>query len=169
MLQNKLISVTIFILFFSFVTLNTVLDDNKQVVEEEALRILDEETISALCDYYRSYADECWHNKVILRDKWYELQRIGDKPLLMASLFGHLNVVSRLLESGIPVNDTTYFGTSALLYAIIERHVTIIQLLLAYGADAYAANQYGETPFFYKGNDPAMIELFQMYGFTDLK
>ena len=87
----------------------------------------------------------------------------GDGSLLhFAIIFNCFDVVSFLLEecSGIDVNVTTdddYLNTPLHL-AYIYGHTQIAQYLIQHGADVYAVDSDGHTPYEYIDGDPDAIK-----------
>jgi ankyrin repeat protein len=78
--------------------------------------------------------------------------RYGGNALIPACERGHVETVRLLLErSGIDVNHVNNLGWTALLEAVIlsdggPRHIEIVKLLLAAGADPNIADRDGVTP-----------------------
>ncbi|MDA0226025.1 MAG: ankyrin repeat domain-containing protein, partial [Proteobacteria bacterium] len=65
--------------------------------------------------------------------------------------YGHVETVRLLLGSKIDVNHVNDLGWTALLEAVIlgdggPRHVEIVRLLVAHGADVGLADRQGVTP-----------------------
>ena len=81
----------------------------------------------------------------------------GDSLLHIAVIFNCFDVVSFLLEecSGIDVNvtDGDYLDTPLHL-AYLCGHTQIAQYLIQHGADVYAVNSNGHTPYEYIDGDP---------------
>ena len=79
--------------------------------------------------------------------------RYGGNALIPASERGHVDTVRLLLErSEIDVDHINNLGWTALLEAVIlsdggPRHIEIVQMLLAAGADPNLADKDGVTPF----------------------
>jgi len=72
--------------------------------------------------------------------------RIEGGPLLIAaSIGGHQEVVKFLIDSGVDVDSTDDFGTSALMEACLSGQGRVAKLLLEKGASIDAVNSYGET------------------------
>ena len=54
---------------------------------------------------------------------------------MLASQYGHIEIVRALLAAGANVNLQDNIGKTALYYASSEGHIDIVRLLLEYGAD----------------------------------
>lgn len=66
--------------------------------------------------------------------------------LLIASQYGNLNMVKKLLDEGISVDTQGNEGVTALQYAAANGDNDMLQLLLSYGASVDLPNEYGWTP-----------------------
>lgn len=82
-----------------------------------------------------------------------------------------MNLVEELqtaILSGIDVNEKDGFGASPLHYAISEKHVDVIALLLRHGADVTAQDGDGKTPLHYavEYNMPTVAEEFLKHNAT---
>ncbi|OAX84371.1 hypothetical protein ACJ72_01263 [Emergomyces africanus] len=71
----------------------------------------------------------------------------GTVPLIYASCFGHLDVVSALLEAGADVDKQDRNRWSALMWAMTNRHKTIAKILLDHGASPDIKSSSGGTAF----------------------
>ncbi|KAJ9246358.1 hypothetical protein DTO207G8_9038 [Paecilomyces variotii] len=71
----------------------------------------------------------------------------GTVPLIYASCFGHLDVVSALLDSGAFVDKQDRNQWSALMWAMTNRHKTIAKILLDHGASPDIKSSSGGTAF----------------------
>lgn len=76
--------------------------------------------------------------------------RYGGISVIPASERGHVDYVRRVVQTGIDVNHVNDLGWTALLEAVIlgdggPRHVEIVRLLLAAGADRSIADRDGVT------------------------
>ena len=69
----------------------------------------------------------------------------GLNPLLIASLKGHSEIVSILLENNAKIDYQTDDGTSALMIAAANGHTQIVRLLLEKGANASLKNKYAKS------------------------
>lgn len=67
------------------------------------------------------------------------------RALIWACEYGHIAVVSFLLEHGTPLNGPGGTGQSPLHWAVIGANVETIELLLSKGADLEQKNRYGGT------------------------
>lgn len=75
----------------------------------------------------------------------------GLTPLIIASGRGYKDIVFRLLEGGVQVNNSDKFGSTALIWAARKGHLTIVEKLLASGAEIDAVGMQGKffnTSFF---------------------
>lgn len=77
--------------------------------------------------------------------------------------FARMNLPKELeaaIRGGVDVNAKDQFGSTALHYAIVEKHVGIVSLLLANGADPAAQDGDGKTPLHYaiEYNLPSVAE-----------
>ncbi len=70
----------------------------------------------------------------------------GGTPLLVAAIFGRVEVAKLLIEKGANVNGTSNDGATALHGAAFFCHTEIVKLLLGKGAVVDAKNIRGETP-----------------------
>lgn len=62
-------------------------------------------------------------------------------PLLLgAIILGKLDVVEKLIKDGCPVNSCTEDKTTALMWAVRNKHLEMINLLVKYGADITLLN-----------------------------
>ena len=74
----------------------------------------------------------------------------GLTPLMTAARTGSVDVVRALVSGGADVDATvTATGSTALMWAVSERHAGIVRLLLAAGADPRASTVKGFTPLMY--------------------
>ena len=71
-----------------------------------------------------------------------------DDALIEASVNGHANIVSLLLDSGADVNANIN-GTTALMWASINGCEANVKLLLDRGADVNAIDEEGKTALMY--------------------
>ena len=77
-------------------------------------------------------------------------QTSGLTPLMTAARTGSVAVVQELVDGGADVNATvTATGSTALMWAVSERHPEIVHALLAAGADPRASTLKGFTPMMY--------------------
>jgi serine/threonine-protein phosphatase 6 regulatory ankyrin repeat subunit B len=85
--------------------------------------------------------------------------------LMMAAEWNQdLSVVSALLDAGVDINATDFYGQTALMYAIIrpKTNLDIVSLLLENNADVKVRSKTGGTAMTLAGgfcNDPRVFEL----------
>ena len=71
----------------------------------------------------------------------------GETPLMTCSRTGNLVAVAALIAGGANVNAAEpTLKQTALMWAIAERHLDVVRLLLEHGADARAMTRQGFTP-----------------------
>ncbi len=58
----------------------------------------------------------------------------GWTALMMAALYGHIDIVRLLIDAGAHVNCANNYGNSALIYAAGEGYTEIVRLLIEHGA-----------------------------------
>ena len=77
-------------------------------------------------------------------------QTSGLTPLMTAARTGSVDVVEALIRGGADINAAvTATGSTALMWAVSERHPEIVHALLAAGADPRASTIKGFTPLMY--------------------
>ena len=77
-------------------------------------------------------------------------QTSGLTPLMTAARTGSVDVVQALIRGGAYINAAvTATGSTALMWAVSERHPAIVHALLAAGADPRASTIKGFTPLMY--------------------
>ena len=81
-----------------------------------------------------------WLGSVEARD------RIGQTPLILASLRGRAGIIKALLAAGADVNVANNQGSTALIWACYYGQLEAAHALVASGADVNAVEQYGRTP-----------------------
>jgi len=69
----------------------------------------------------------------------------GRTALMLASEYGHIEVVKSLLANGANINENGYFGETALILASENRRIEIVKYLLANGANINDKDNYGTT------------------------
>ncbi|MEL6142214.1 MAG: ankyrin repeat domain-containing protein, partial [Bacteroidota bacterium] len=84
----------------------------------------------------------------------------GDE-LVAAAEEGNLEIVSYLLEQGVPVNYTNRYNRTALSFAAEEGNINIVRLLLQNGADVGIKDYHGRTAFSFAAEETqyAIVEL----------
>lgn len=71
----------------------------------------------------------------------------GETALLKVVALGNVKMARELIKKGAEVNvKDEHLGNTPLHYAVMKKNQPMIDLLLANGADMYAANHRGETP-----------------------
>jgi len=71
----------------------------------------------------------------------------GETPLMTCARTGNADAVRLLVESGATVNATEPLqGQTALMWAIAERHASVVSALIAAGADLKAVTKQGFSP-----------------------
>ena len=94
-------------------------------------------------------------------------QASGLTPLMTGARTGTVAVVEALLAHGADVNATTAETRStALMWAVAERHSAIVRVLLAHGANPQTSTTDGFTPLLYaaRNGDVAMAEILLAAG-----
>ncbi len=90
------------------------------------------------------------------RDMW------GETPLHYAAMNGYTDSVEALLAAGADVNAREGFiGNTPLHNAASCRHEEICKSLIREGADLHSPNRYGETPYGYLKDNPALAYLVE--------
>ena len=88
------------------------------------------------------------------------LHAAGEPPLLTCARSGSIETVKLLLRHGANPNVTdAWKGQTALMWAAAEDHVTVVETLVAHGADVNLASTAGETPLLFAvqlGHDDTM-------------
>lgn len=95
------------------------------------------------------------------------LKDTGAHPLDRACYSGHKDVVSFLLESGAPVNQTRPDGISSLYVACFHGEKEIVKILLSYGADpSQVLKDTGSSPLFNASQNgySEIVELLLKHG-----
>lgn len=64
-----------------------------------------------------------------------------------AARYGRLEKVSAMVEAGADVNAVGDENYTALHVAVLRNHAKVIEFLVRAGADVFAKNDAGETPF----------------------
>ena len=94
-------------------------------------------------------------------------QASGLTPLMTAARTGTVAVVEALLAHGADVHATTAATRStAVMWAVAERHPAIVRVLVAHGADPQVSTSDGFTPLLYAAHngDVAMAEILLAAG-----
>ena len=83
----------------------------------------------------------------------------GETPLMAAARSGNVDAVRALLNSGAAVGATeTAHGQTALMWAIAEEHLSVVDALITHGADVRRGSTRGFTPLMFaaRGGDVAL-------------
>ena len=72
--------------------------------------------------------------------------QLGDTPILVASLKGHLQMVRILLQSKANTETANQIGDTPILAASFMGHLEIVRMLLEANADKEKTNRIGNTP-----------------------
>lgn len=93
----------------------------------------------------------------LLLSKYSQLEKQdGEELLLLAAGLGHVEIVDALIDHGVSVNGRGLKQRTALMAATAFNKMDVVRLLLARGADKYAADEDGNTALAVakeKGND----------------
>ena len=91
----------------------------------------------------------------------------GETPLMAAARSGNVDAGRALLNSGAAVEATeTARGQTALMWAIAEGHLSVVDALIAHGADVRRGSTQGFTPLMFaaRGGDVALGRLLVAQG-----
>ncbi len=90
----------------------------------------------------------------------------ADKSVFAGARTGHLGLVTRALDGGVPVDVRDADGFTPLMLAIIHERREVARLLLARGADANAESEPGWSPLSVAGlkNDRELVRLLRSHG-----
>ncbi len=69
----------------------------------------------------------------------------GRTALMYAALWGNVEWINRLIDTGAIVNTTTYTGSTTLMFAVASGKKEIVELFLALGEDPAVVNSNGYT------------------------
>ncbi|KAJ6166893.1 hypothetical protein N7470_002340 [Penicillium chermesinum] len=89
---------------------------------------------------------------------------IGDRPLCVATRFGHAEVVQKLLDRGSPISEKFELGfreDSPLCLAAMKGHLNVAALLIERGANVLKEDELGWQPIRYAAyyGHPEVLEL----------
>lgn len=90
---------------------------------------------------------------------------VNETPLMHAAAKGDLQAVQQVSNGGSITEEDTN-GRNALLYAIINDHLTVVQYLLQQGANANSADKLGNTALIIAATvgDIEIIKLLHAHG-----
>ncbi len=90
----------------------------------------------------------------------------SDQDLLAACARGDLKTISRILDSGVPVDARDAQGNTALMVACRNCQLEAVRLLLERGADVNATNSYSRRAMDVASDwgYPSIIELLRAHG-----
>lgn len=95
-------------------------------------------SMSQISDYFLRYTEKYWS-----REEVYSLNALH---VLCDEMVGPEDIVRDVLASGrFPVNAASSIGTTPLLKAVSGGNVSLVHLLIEYGADPFLANWYGNA------------------------
>ncbi len=76
----------------------------------------------------------------------------GWTALMMAAVYGHIDIVRLFLEQGADVNHADTLGYTALMWAAVYEHTEMVRLLIERGGDVNGANNAGNTALMLAAN-----------------
>lgn len=82
----------------------------------------------------------------------YARNGIGDRPVCVATRFGHVEAVQKLIDRGSPLSykfDTAFREDSPLCLAAMSGHIEVVELLLERGASILKEDEAGWQPIRY--------------------
>jgi ankyrin repeat protein len=89
----------------------------------------------------------------------------GDTALMWASLYGHVDIVKKLLEKKVNVNKVNNKGDTALIVASMSGYADIVKLLLDAGVEMYVKNNEEKTALVYASEQKHadVVQLLEEY------
>jgi hypothetical protein len=89
----------------------------------------------------------------------------GTAPIIYASCFGHLDVVSALLEAGAEVDRQDKNQWTPLMWAMTNRHKDIAKILLDNGASPTVKSSSGRTAFDFAAPNSEISDFLHQNGY----
>ena len=152
----------------------TTAEQDIKAAESQLLTLVQNDNREQAVQHYRTLLDTLVGKQKIRRNEWYEVQRLDDNLLLIASFLGHAAIVRELLKQGEYIGAKSYHGCTALHLAVLAKRAKVVKILLDYGADMTGSNGYSETPLYLvlsmtalSAHPPTVDEivaLFELYG-----
>jgi len=92
-----------------------------------------------------------------------ETKKNNMTPLLLAIEHADIEILNRLVESGVNINRRNKDGQSSLMAAVAKGRIDVIKLLLDHGADRHAVDLKGRTPIMFaqEAGNVEVINLLQ--------
>jgi hypothetical protein len=87
----------------------------------------------------------------------------GLTPLILAVMFGHVELARMLLKHGEGINTQDDVGRTPLHWAVHKENIRAVRLLLEHGADVSVRRKSGHTPS-QMSSTPEIKELLSEYG-----
>ena len=87
----------------------------------------------------------------------------GTTVLMLAGLFGYIEIVELLILEGADMNATDIYGDTALIQAVFSKKWEVVEILWENGADVSVKNKFGDTALSWakRHEDPDMIEYLE--------
>jgi len=94
-------------------------------------------------------------------NKFATTNKTGERALRNAAYHGDLNAVKLLLNSGVAIDAWNDKHQTALHYATINKHLSVIKYLVLHGADPELLDNSGHHALSYTMNDPEVLLCFE--------